>query len=138
MGTHIELHIEIKVSGKWLHWNHPRIQSDYVLFTKMSGVLMTDEEEIEPISEPKGFPAETITESTLFHFNYDREDAHSISWLDSHEISEFRKWYDAHRRFKSSSFLMDFGSVLGNSPDLHEFPEDYENTGFEDIRFIFF
>lgn len=137
MGCDITLHVEIKVKGKWLHWNQPRIARDYKLFTKMANVCPSDEEEITPICEPKGFPVEKITKSTLFHFDYEKADAHSISWFDSFEIAELGKWYDSRPRFKSLDFENTFGYLLGNQLNIHEFPEDFARSGIEDVRFIF-
>jgi hypothetical protein len=135
MGCDLKIHVEIKVKKSgWLHWNHPQIKRNYKLFTKMANVRPSDEEEIEPISEPRGLPAD-ITKTVRFHFAYDEIDLHSASWLDSREIAELQKWFD--ERFCASSFDRDFGWLMGNQFDMYEFPEDFEHTNIEDVRFVF-
>lgn len=138
MGCDIKLHIEFKVKDrkKWLHWNHPKIKRSYKLFTKMANVRPSDEEIIKPISEPKGLP-KNLTETTLFHYQYDKVDAHSESWFDSKEIAKLRQWYGRKFPFEPEGFGGQFGYLLDNSLDMHEFPEDFNNTGIEDVRFVF-
>ena len=51
MGCDIHLHVEVKIKGKWLHYNHPNIDRCYWLFTKMAGVR-----EIEGVEACEGLP----------------------------------------------------------------------------------
>jgi len=96
MGCDIHLHIEMKVEGKWLHYGCPAIDRDYALFAKMADVRNYGN--ITPISKARGFPNDGVSKLTAVCFEYEKPDAHSISWLNKKEIDVLTEWYD--RRFK--------------------------------------
>ena len=64
MGCDLHLHTEVKINGKLHHYGSHRPHRNYDLFAKMANVRNYDEE-IEPISLPKGLP-EDITELTKY------------------------------------------------------------------------
>lgn len=90
MGCNIHLHVEIKVDAVWLHYNHPRIEKNYALFAKMADIRNSDNE-IDPISEPKGLPI-ALSETTRLDHSYGHQDWHSMSWLGIDEIIELSEW----------------------------------------------
>lgn len=139
MGCDIHLHIEIKVSGKWLHWNAPTMRRDYELFTKMAGVRARDDE-IDPISQPRGLPADA-SDTTKWMAKQQGSDGHSHSYLTSTELTEVRKWGEAAGRkaHAGGDWWFDgmFGYVCGNPLDgMAEYPASYP-PDLEDVRFVF-
>jgi hypothetical protein len=139
MGCDIHLHVEIKVKGRWLHYNNPSISRDYWLFCLMAGVRQyKDQGEPEPISSPRGFPADA-SETTKFDYLYDGGDAHSTSWLSSKEAGEVQEWHQRTRTKNISPPL--FGYLFGNYIDSYlKCPSDGERLaemGYEDARVVF-
>ncbi len=140
MGCDIHLHVEVKIKGRWLHYNHPQISRNYNLFCMMAGVRKYGEDgEPKPISEPRGLP-DDLSDTTRFDFDWDEPDAHSMSWLSAEEAGKVQKWHDDNRKVKDSLTPV-FGYVFGNYVDSHlEYPEDckeLKERGFEDTRVVF-
>ena len=94
MGCDIHLHIEMKVNGKWLHYGCPSVDRDYALFAKMANVR--NYHNITPISGPRGFPCDGVSELTAVCYTDEKPDAHDISWLNKEEIEQLTEWYE-HR-----------------------------------------
>ena len=132
MGCDIHLHIEMKVKGKWLHYGCPYVDRNYYLFAKMANVR--NYRDIVPISEPRGFPCDGVSEITKVCFEHDKPFVHSISWLDAKELDDLRQWYnDRHpitewRRDWNHHCIHTY--LCGN--DL-----DYDVDGIEDVRLVF-
>lgn len=138
MGCDIHLHVEIKLNGKWEHWNHPYIVRNYSLFAKMAGVRAYCNE-VEPISKPRGLPGD-ISVVTKFDADCWKNDGHSHSWLNAVEAGEVQEWFE--KRFKNECQHPPlFGYVFGN--DVHtivKHPGDCEDLvakGFSDVRIVF-
>lgn len=135
MGCDIHLHIELKVKGKWIHYNNPSIVRDYRLFAKMGGVR-NDEEYTLPICNPKGLP-EDISEITFIAYKKWEDDGHNFSWLSSDEIcllSDWLKYLDIPLDLEYNilrSYLFD-----NSYKEFFNFPEDYPSD-LEDFRFVF-
>jgi len=91
MGCDIHLHVEVKINGKWEHWTNPSVDRNYDLFAKMAGVRNNGS--ITPISEPKGLPKD-LSVVTQFAYEYEKDDAHTESWLNRDEIKELAQWYE--------------------------------------------
>ncbi len=132
MGCDIHLHVEIKVRGEWLHYNQPRIKRDYALFTKMAGVRNYDDE-IDPISEPRGIPLDCTKTTQLVCDHWDT-DGHSHSWLSYEEISQLQEWHEK-RTDSYFKFYDNFGYMFGNGWRSKHRCDDPEFL--EDVRFIF-
>lgn len=139
MGCDIHLHVEVKVRGKWLHYNHPRINRNYQLFAKMAGVR--DYHEEDPISPPKGLPSD-VTDTTKLDRDSWGIGGHSDSWLSAAEIATLAEWY--HKQSwcdKIHGFEGAFGYLFDNElamPALH--PGDIKHTrcpDLEDVRLVF-
>lgn len=125
MGCDIHLHVEIKVGGKWLHYNAPDIDRNYRLFTKMAGVRARDNE-INPIAQPRGLPPDA-SETTQWEAKRWELDGHSHSYLTSAELTELRNW----------GLGDTFGYLCGSSLDgMMEYPTSYP-PDLEDVRFVF-
>jgi hypothetical protein len=138
MGCDIHLHVEVKVGGKWLHYNSPTINRDYGLFTKMAGVRVRGDETTRPISQPRGLPPD-VSDSTAWVAKYWGTDAHSHSYLSASEMRHLREWARYRRgRYGEGWWFEDtFGYLCGNSLDgLAECPGDYPKD-LEDVRFVF-
>lgn len=82
MGCDVHMHVEVKVSGKWLHYSCPRIQRSYDLFGILAGVRG----EGPPIVDPKGLP-DDLSEITRIDYEYEKEDSHTESWLNKKELA---------------------------------------------------
>lgn len=137
MGCDIHLHVEIKVGGEWLHYNHPDIDRDYGLFAQMAGVRNRDG--IEPIAQPRGLPADA-TRTTQLDSQEREGDGHSHSWLSSLEVERLIAWYLTYPRATPNAwwdFADQFGWLFGNNlSGLHKHPRDYP-PWLEDFRFVF-
>lgn len=139
MGCDIHLHIEIKVGGKWLHWNAPTVRRDYGLFTKMAGVRMRDDE-IDVIAPPRGLPPDA-SDTTKWAAKQQEPDGHSHSYLSGAELAKVRKWSLDIRRADCGDedwwFDGVFGYVCGSPLDgMAECPASYP-PDLEDVRFVF-
>jgi hypothetical protein len=138
MGCNIHVHVEIKVKGRWLHYNHPYVRRNYWLFGKMAGVRNYDN--VKPISKPKGFPDDASETTALDFYEQWGVDAHSASWLSSEEVKEFSEWFgkqpgrdqgDVH------GFEGIFGYLFGNTlAGFSKYPEDQPDF-LEDFRIVF-
>lgn len=142
MGCDIHAHTEIKINGRWHHFNALYISRSYTLFSRMANVRNYADSEIEPISDPRGLPAD-ITFETNFDYNHMKEDAHSASWLSGTEVAALGEWYEAKRKEmnpEDSNFYsfehQVVGYIFGNGWDIQKYPQDYPK-GVEDARLIF-
>lgn len=136
MGCDIHLHVEVKIKGKWEHYNHPHINRNYDLFSMMAGVRQYATTPT-PISQPRGLPGDVST-TTLFDCVYDGSDGHSHSWLSSLQAGAVQNWY---KREVDSDAPPLFGYLFGNYIDSYiENPKDGERLfqmGFSDARVVF-
>jgi len=137
MGCDIHAHWEVKISGKWHHYDQPRIDRNYVLFAKMANVRNRDDE-IEPLSIPKGLP-EDITEIVKICRDYYGEDGHSDSWLGVDEIYWLESFFAKHcseDQYKTR-WWKEFGFLFGSGWEyFKKYPKDYPES-LEDFRLIF-
>ena len=135
MGCDIHLHVEIKVKGKWLHYNHPYVGRWYALFGEMAGVRDTEQ---GPIASPRGIPR-NASEVTKLDYKQWGVDAHSASWLDSEEIAQLEEWCKKYDLVTTRHDM--FGSFFGSTFDwFARHPEDRANAyppGLQDVRFVF-
>lgn len=130
MGCDVHIHAEVKIKGKWHHYNQPECNRHYALFEKMAGVHGDVKNAIAP---PRGLPKDT-TEMTRFDRDHWGADGHSHSWLGAEEICALVDWYK--KAFEVS--LPDFDRWLfGNTySGFTRYPAD-RPEGIEDVRFIF-
>ena len=103
---------------------------------------------ITPISVPKGIP-EDATELTKLHVEKYGVDGHAHSWFGPKEISELHKFIESPDN-PESWFKGRYGERLLWSHDnmpyfmgnhlsgFFDYPEDWKDTGVEDVRYIFF
>ncbi len=145
MGCDIHLHSEVKIKGKWHHHSEQKVSRSYPLFSKMANVR--NDYGITPISEPKGVP-EDATDLTKLHIERYGVDGHSHSWLSGKEISELHKFIGS--KDNPDWFSGRYGDCLmwshNNMPyfmgnhlsGFHDYPEDFSDTGIEDVRYVFF
>ncbi len=132
MGCDIHLHVEVKIHGKWEHYNHPYIHRNYGLFCKMAGVRR-DDESPEPISEPRGLP-DDLSVTAKFDDDYWIGDGHSHSWLSAEEAHEVQEWYERNDGADKHPPL--FGYVFGNDIGSGQV-EDLKESGLTDCRIVF-
>jgi hypothetical protein len=146
MGCDIHLHVEIKINGQWAHYNHPDISRNYRLFNKLAGVRSYTDE-ITPISNPRGLPADCSATTRLDRSRWD-SDGHSDSWISAAEIAELERWSRDDMGWVGAlgrGWWMEdtFGYFFGNSyAGWTQYPDDYTNArlrelGVEDVRFVF-
>lgn len=134
MGCDIHAHVEIKIHGRWEHYNCSKDSRCYRLFAKMAGVKNPQGD--VPISNPKGAP-EDISTVTRFDMEEWDDDGHSHSYLTASELVELSKWYIQYTNGKSSLEEDYFGYLFGNSlASFTEHPED-NVIGLEDVRIVF-
>ena len=137
MGCDIHLHIEVKINDEWLHYNSPHVSRHYAVFAKMANVRNYDDNEIVPISAPKGMPPDA-SRVTVFDFYEWDLDGHSYSWLSASEIAVLANWMKEQSWGSSPFYFEDvFGFLFGNSyPGFTKYPED-RPEGLQDVRFVF-
>ena len=131
MGCDIHIHSEIKVGGKWLHYDQPECERDYDLFEKMAGVRGELRNAIAP---PRGLP-EDANETTKFDAKRWGSDGHSHSWLSASEIAELAEWQEKQgkRPFEAEWDHWLFGNTYSG---FVRYPQD-NIKDLEDVRFIF-
>lgn len=132
MGTDIHAHVEVKVGGKWLHFNAPHVDRDYRLFTKLAGVR--DVEDVEPIAQPRGLP-DDVSDVTRILYERERRKSHSESFITRGEIELLSDWYIKHRPKEHHGLEGVFGYIDGNP--LHALGGGSEPELFEDVRIVF-
>lgn len=145
MGCDIHVHTEVKINGKWHHYSIPSVARMYELFAKLCGVRRNYDDEIQPISEPKGLPHDA-TELTLIDAERWKADGHSHSWLGKDEIRQLEVWYaDFARKSKirETDIESQFGYLFGDvwrewnkQPQLSELSR-LSRPKVEDFRFVF-
>lgn len=133
MGCDIHIHAEIKVKGKWRHYDQPNCSRDYELFERMAGVRGDDE---NAIATPRGIP-----EDASFTTKFDAErhwgsDGHSHSWISSSEIFELKKWECKRSGNEFPECEWDRYLFGNHYSDFHKCPDERQE-GVEDIRFVF-
>ena len=131
MGCDIHAHAEIKINGRWEHYDQPEFDRDYALFEKMAGVRGNI---ANAIASPRGLP-DDATSSTRFDSDNWDSDGHSHSWLSSKEIHELAEWEEKRGAgtFKRKWDRWLFGN---NYSDFIKYP-DSRAKGLEDVRFVF-
>ena len=141
MGCDIHPHVEVKINGRWEHYNAPNVLRNYRLFAKMAGVRNYPDFEITPICEPRGLPGDA---STVTKFSADRDgcDGHSHSYLTADEFAQLVGWYEDEGHYpgeKVGAFWFEdqFGFLFGNSiAGFAKYPSD-RPPGLEDVRVVF-
>ena len=129
MGCDIHLHIEVKMDGKWHHYNHPDVGGNYALFGLMAGVRGSSS--LFPV---RGLPTDA-TEIVKFDAKCWETDGHTHSYLNGKEIIKLiiamRKLFIEWKAYKC------FGHLFGNDfQDFYIYPGDYPPE-IQDFRFIF-
>ena len=148
MGCDIHFHSEVKIRGKWHHHSEQKVERNYILFAKMAGVRNDPKNPIKPISIPKGLP-EDATELTRLHSEWYGCDGHSHSWLNAKEISALHKFIEDPDNPKEWFAGWRGGCLMWSHDNLPyfignhlnafiDYPEDMEDTGVEDVRYVFF
>lgn len=143
MGCDIHAHVEVKVDGKWHHYNAPRIERNYKLFSKMAGVRAYDDT-VKPIAPQRGLPSR-LSFTTRYDAKHYGSDGHSHSWLKSEEVAELCDWMEAEeKKLNPKHFYYaekELGYVFGNGWDFKKYQKDgvLEGMpkGFEDARLVF-
>jgi hypothetical protein len=139
MGCDIHAHLEIQVDGEWLYYSPVHIGRNYQLFAKMSGVR--NHYKINPISMPKGIPAD-ISKTTQLHRLVWDTDGHSDSWLNHSEIVKLIDWImepsrKSHFGFNWFNEYPNEVFLFGNSVySFMEYQDDYPDF-LEDVRLVF-
>lgn len=141
----IYLHVEVKINGEWLHYNHPDVLDDYLLFARMANVWIDYEDPdmmtpVEPLVLPRGLP-EDMTAMTSFDAHlWDDYHCHSHSYLTGKEVAQLEEWSRQQPRFKPrwSWFENTFGFLFGNSyTGFFDGPSWNYPAGLTDFRFVF-
>jgi len=132
MGCDVHIHAEIKVQGRWHHYDQPRANRNYLLFEKMAGVRGDESNAIAP---PRGLP-EDATFTTRFDCEHWGSDGHSHSWLSAKEIAELRDWWDKQGYEWGRGDTWDQWLFGNHYSGFMRYPND-RPEGVEDVRLVF-
>ena len=119
MGCDIHVYVEAKHNDKWEHLT--RVEDagrSYSMFAMMANIY--NDGGIEPISEPRGLPADVTTETAK---HYSSEEYFGASWLSDGEIALLRDRYAEYMKKEYGDVESDitrdyFGIVYPNSQEL--------------------
>jgi hypothetical protein len=134
MSLTMEMHVEIKIGGQWLHYQRASLEGDLSLFVKMTHYFGFRHELI--VAEK--LPATDKSETTEFCLQKDLNDTKRISWADKRELAAIEKWWE--QKYPSDPFGFTkkigwlFGSTYQNFAGNH--PGDFPKE-LEDVRAIF-
>jgi hypothetical protein len=133
MGCDIHIHAEVKIKGKWEHYDQPDCDRDYELFERMAGVRGDVK---NAIAAPRGIP-KNASLMTKFEAKNWGEDGHSHSWISAQEIADLADW-EEKRQNPTRLFDRKWDQWLfGNSySGFIKYPAD-RVKGIQDVRFIF-
>lgn len=111
MGASIHLHVEVMVGGRWLHFNAPHVERDYLLFGRIAGVR---NENIQPIARPRGLPPD-ISELTRLCYEQDKKGVHvhSETFITRLEWRALSEWYDQTNGTKGQGGYHGLDGILG-------------------------
>lgn len=130
MSCDIHVHVEVKIAGRWEHYNHPSGRQNYEMFGRMAGVRG----DAEPIAEPRGLPDDASI-MTRFDASIWGDDGHSHSWLSVDEMAALSRWVELHHL--PHGFEGAFGYLFGSGWEgWVDYPED-RVKGVEDVRCVF-
>ena len=133
MGCDIHIHAEVKINGKWEHYDQPDCDRDYQLFERMAGVRGDVK---NAISKPRGLP-KNATRLTKFDAKNWDGDGHSHSWLSAKEISALAEWEEKRSQSRTCLDRKWDQWLFGNSySGFTKYPQD-RVKGIEDVRFVF-
>jgi hypothetical protein len=139
MGCDIHLHVEIKINGKWEHYQHPKVRRNYNLFALMADVRNSDGDVI-PVSRPKGIP-DDISFMTKFCLEQDKgKNPHSHSWLSAAEIAQLEhEWKQVSGEMDHEDLEQDLigAYFFGNSYAGFHLYRRENPRAVEDLRFVF-
>ena len=128
MGCDIHIHAEIRIAGTWHYYAPVDCDRDYELFERIAGVRG---DVSEAIALPRGLPNDA-TFMTMRHYEREREDAHSMTWLSAEEIAAVYEW---HKKRPGSRDPWR-GYLFGNTYEWFlRFRGDYP-ADIEDLRFV--
>lgn len=132
MGCDIHIHAEIKINGKWHHYDQPQCGRHYQLFERMAGVRGDVKNAIAP---PRGIP-KNASFTTKFDKKMWGTDGHSHSWLSSKELHELSEWQE--KELNEDWIKQDWNKwFFGNNySDFYKYPTN-RTKDIEDVRFIF-
>lgn len=142
MGTDIRLHVEVKIAGRWEHYQQPVVARRYDLFAMMCGVRADDRSPPPIQPEPKGLPLDV---SPLTRFDWECDGGgDSGSYLDAAEISILsRRWAEWVREQGLGWEGNDLEHhvlhcyLFGNGFAWFRDAEELRARGVEDLRFVF-
>jgi hypothetical protein len=143
MGCDIHFFVEVKTKNGWELYSSPNVTRSYALFAKLANVRNYNN--IEPISEPKGFP-EDASYLVKKEYEYWDSDAHSASYLKSNEIVELEEWLKNEKPYSTeddgwAANDLEHGILhsylCGNSfGGIKKYPDE-KPEWIEDVRFVF-
>ncbi len=123
MGRSITIHVEIRVRGKWLHYDKIPLLRGSAIFDKMAEVGAGDD-------GWRGLPPDA-TETTLWDFGKDQ--ATRETWLSAAEAATVEKWY-AYDDKEVDPLFGDAGAF--GFIDMVDDPREIWD-GLEDARVVF-
>ncbi len=133
MGCDIHLHTEVKIEGRWHHWQLEDVSRNYRLFEVMAGVRG---DASEAVALPRGLP-DDITVVTRKSREQYGEDGHSESWLTLDEMLEVYKRWPLPEPVIESRALWRDRYIFGMRPEgYREFPDEAPEF-VEEIRYVF-
>ncbi len=133
MSCDLTLHIELKVNGKWEHYNHKRCFQDYTFFGFVGGVRV----EGLQVFENKGLPDDLSVITEINRKKYEG-DYHNASWLTLDELLQIIEAFRKHEPNEKQVDAVEksFGYLFGNSMwYFNKYKNDFSSE-IEDVRVV--
>jgi hypothetical protein len=128
MGCDIHAHAEVKLNGKWHHYNLLNFGRNYDAFGWLANVRCPPDN-AGGLGDPRGVP-DDISEVTKVDLDGWDQDAHSHSYITHEEITAFKAWWTVQWPEETPEWDMWLGGNYYSSFDPKESP-------YEDLRFVF-
>lgn len=133
MSCDLTMHVEIKVKGKWEHYNSKICFRDYDFFGIIGGVRVSGLQ----IFENKGLPNDLSVVTEIDKNNFEG-DYHNASWLTPDELKTIIEAFQKHEQNNKQVEAVEksFGYLFGSSIwEFNTYREDYPKE-IEDVRVV--
>ena len=129
MGCDVHTFTEVKHKNKWVLHQVGNVDRNYDMFERMAGVRGETNKAIAP---PRGLPLD-ISDGTRLHYEYEKPDAHSESYLTWLEFNQLMK------EFRDDNVFLEgqFGWLFNDGYSREDWDEKISKPPIDDVRVVF-